>query len=173
MNDQDTCLYLAQQVSSGSPTGPWEIGIGTYNASSDSISRTQVLKSSNANAAVNFASGSTVNIAITEPAEALWNKGVFNIGNSGSAVTVDWSKGPYQMLTLTANCTITFVNSFMCPHGVLELYQDVAGSRVPTLSGAVYRSGSPPAWSTAAGAHDTLDIHYNVVTKASNVFLKT
>ena len=170
MNDQDTCLYMAQGVTSGAPSGPWEIGIGTYNASGNTLSRTQVLKSSNANALVNFTAA--VNISLTEPAEALWNKGCFNNGPSGSAITIDWSRGPYQMVVLTANCTLTFVNSMMCPHAVLELYQDQVGSRVPTLSGAVYRSGSPPSWSTAANAYDTLDIHNNVVTGKFSVFLK-
>lgn len=172
MNDQDTCLYLAQAVTGGAPNGPWEIGIGTYNASGDTLSRTQILKSSNSNAAVNFSTG-TVNVSLTEPAEALWNKGVFNLGNSGSAITVDWSKGPYQMLTLTAACTITFQNSMLCPHGVLELYQDLTGGRVPTITGAVYRSGSPPTWSTTNATHDTLEVDYNAVTRASNIFLKT
>lgn len=172
MSDQDTCLYLAQAVTSNVPNGPWEVGIGTYNLSTNSLTRTQVLKSSNSNAAVSFASGTT-NVALTEPAEALWNKGVFNAGLSGSSITIDWSKGPYQMVTLTANCTVTFENSIMCPHGVLELYQDATGSRVPTLTGAVYRSGSAPSWSTVAGAHDTLDIHYNAQTGGLNVFMKT
>jgi hypothetical protein len=130
------------------------------------------LRSSNGNAAVVFASGTT-NVFLTEPSHVLSNKGMFNAGNSGSAITIDWSNGPNQMVTLTANCTISFVNSMLCPHGVLELYQDSVGSRVPTLSGASYRSGSPPTWSTAAGAHDTLDIHNNVITGLRSVFLKT
>ncbi len=173
MADQDTCLYLAQAVAGGAPNGPYEIGIGTYNLSTNTLTRTQVLRSSNANAAVVFPTGTT-NVYLTEPSHVLWNKGCFNAGNSGSAITIDWSNGPYQMVTLTASAvTISFVNTSLCPHGVLELYQDGTGSRVPTISGASYRSGSPPTWSTAAGAHDTLDIHNNAVTGLRNVFLKT
>jgi hypothetical protein len=173
MADQDTCLYLAQAVSAGVPNGPWEIGIGTYNISTNSLTRTQVLKSSNGNAAVVFAAGTT-NVALTEPAEALWNKGVFNVGLSGGAITIDWSKGPYQMITLNAATpVITFANSMLCPHGVLEIYQDPTGGRVPTITGAVYRSGSAPTWATTAATHDTLHVHYNAVTGKSNVFAET
>jgi hypothetical protein len=172
MSDQDTCLYMAQAVTAGVPNGPWEVGIGTFNASGDTLSRTQVLKSSNANAAVVFAAGTT-NVALTEPSAVLWNKGVFNAGLSGSAITIDWSNGRYQMLTLTANCTITFANSMLCPEGVLEIYQDPTGGRVPTLTGAVYRSGSAPTWSTTNATHDTLRVRYNAVTGKSNVFAET
>ena len=173
MNDQDTCLYLAQAVTGGVPNGPWEIGIGTYNASGNTLSRTQVVKSSNSNALVSFAAGTT-NVVLTEPAAVLWNKGVHNVGNSGSAITIDWVNGPYQMVTLNAATpTITLANSMLCPHGELELYQDATGGRVPTITGAVYRSGSAPTWSTTNATHDTLDIHYNMVTGKSNVFLKT
>lgn len=172
MSDQDTCLYLAQAITSGVPNGPWEVGIGTYNLSTNSLTRTQVLKSSNGNAAVVFAAGTT-NVYLTEPAAVLWNKGVFNVGLSGSAITIDWSNGRYQMVTLTAACTITFANSMLCPEGVLEIYQDATGGRVPTISGAVYRSGSAPTWSTTSATHDTLRIRYNAVTGKSNVFAET
>lgn len=171
MSDQDTCLYLAQAVTGGVPNGPWEIGIGTWNASGNTLSRAP-LKSSNSNGLVSFAAGTT-NVVLTEPAEALWNKGVFNVGNSGGAITIDWSHGPYQMVTLTAACTIALANSMLCPHGELELYQDATGGRVPTITGAVYRSGSAPTWSTTNATHDTLDVHYNAVTGQSNVFLRT
>ena len=172
MSDQDTCLYLAQAVTGGVPNGPWEIGIGTYNASADTLSRTKVLRSSNANAAVAFPTGTT-NVVLTEPAAVLWNRGVFNVGNSGSAITIDWSNGRYQMVTLTAACTITFANSMLCPEGVLEIYQDATGGRVPTITGAVYRSGSAPTWSTTNATHDTLRVRYNAVTGQSNVFAET
>lgn len=173
MSDQDTCLYVAQAISAGAPSGPWEIGIGTYNLSTNSLTRTQVMKSSNANAPVPFPAGTSY-VSLTEPGEVLWNKGVHNVGLSGSAITIDWSNGPYQMVTLNAaNPVISFANSMLCPHGVLEIYQDVTGGRVPTISGAVYRSGSPPTWSTTAATHDTLQIRYNVVTRQSNVSLMT
>jgi hypothetical protein len=53
----DTCYYCIQAVDSGgAPTGDWEVGLGTYSAA-NTLTRTTVLASSNAGAAVNFAAG--------------------------------------------------------------------------------------------------------------------
>ncbi len=54
----DTIYYAIFAVdSSGNPSGDWETGLGTY-SSANTLTRTSVSKSSNANAAVNFAAGS-------------------------------------------------------------------------------------------------------------------
>lgn len=59
----DTCYYSAQQVdASGTPTGAWENGLGTYSAA-NTLTRTTVLESSNANTAVTFGAG-TIQLAI-------------------------------------------------------------------------------------------------------------
>jgi hypothetical protein len=53
----DTCPYYIEVVDiDGNPTGEWETGIGTY-SSADTLTRTSVVASSNANAAVNFSAG--------------------------------------------------------------------------------------------------------------------
>lgn len=60
----DTCPYYIETVDAfGVPTGEWETGIGTYSAA-NTLTRTTVLASSNANAAVNFAAG-TKRVAIS------------------------------------------------------------------------------------------------------------
>lgn len=57
MATSDTCLYAVWAVNaSGTPTGEWEGGIGTYSAT-NTLTRTTVLESSNAGAAVNFSAG--------------------------------------------------------------------------------------------------------------------
>ena len=59
----DTCYYtIADQ--SGSR---WEVGLGTYSAA-NTLTRTEIFESSNANAIVNFNSG-TQDVFITYPAE--------------------------------------------------------------------------------------------------------
>lgn len=64
MATSDTCWYAAWQVdANGVPTGNWENGLGTLTAST-TLTRTTVLRSSNANAAVSTFSG-TVRIALT------------------------------------------------------------------------------------------------------------
>lgn len=53
----DTIYYAIQAVDgSGVPTGDWEVGFGAYSAT-NTLTRTTVLASSNAGAAVNFAAG--------------------------------------------------------------------------------------------------------------------
>lgn len=53
----DTVYYCIQAVDgSGVPTGDWEVGLGTYSAA-NTLTRTTILASSNANAAVNFGAG--------------------------------------------------------------------------------------------------------------------
>lgn len=57
MATSDTCLYAVWGVNAtGTPTGEWEGGIGTYSAT-NTLTRTTVLESSNAGAAVNFSAG--------------------------------------------------------------------------------------------------------------------
>jgi hypothetical protein len=54
----DTFMYYVEAVdSTGVPSGDYEYGIGTYSAA-NTLTRTTVLGSSNAGAAVNFAAGS-------------------------------------------------------------------------------------------------------------------
>ncbi len=160
MEDTDTCLYSMIGITSGIPNGSYEIGIGTYGLSGNVLARTQVLRSSNANAAV-VLSG-TYYVAITEPSAALGNKGVYNAGNSGASITIDWANGPFQMVTLTAATpAISFANSMICPHGVLDIYQDATGGRVPTLNGVTFPAGGPPVWAAAANGHNIVDIVYN------------
>lgn len=53
----DTCYYALQAVdSSGAPTGDWEVGLGTYTASGNTLARTTLLSSSTG-AFVNLAAG--------------------------------------------------------------------------------------------------------------------
>lgn len=70
----DTLFYAVQAVdASGSPTGDWEVGEGTYSGS-NTLSRTTVIASSNANAAVNFAAG-TKQVWLTHTArQASWQR---------------------------------------------------------------------------------------------------
>jgi len=51
--DQDTVFYAIVHQS----LSEWEVGYGTYNSGANSLTRTKVLASSNADAAVNFSAG--------------------------------------------------------------------------------------------------------------------
>lgn len=68
----DTCYYAIAEVdANGIRTGPFEIGKGTYSAA-NTLTRTTVLASSNAGAAVNFSAG-TKQVWIDAPATVLQN----------------------------------------------------------------------------------------------------
>ena len=62
MSVNDTCYYSIQ----GQTTSEWEVGLGTY-SSANTLTRTTVYSSSNANAAVSFSAG-TKDVFITIPA---------------------------------------------------------------------------------------------------------
>lgn len=68
----DTSFYCIQGVDgAGAPTGEWEVGLGTYSAA-NTLTRTTVLASSNAGAAVSFSAG-TKQVFLTVPAtQAAW-----------------------------------------------------------------------------------------------------
>lgn len=66
----DTCLYSLHAVdANGNPTGEWEVGMGTY-SSANTLTRTTILSSSNAGAAVNLSAG-TKHVWIDLPAERI------------------------------------------------------------------------------------------------------
>ena len=65
VGDGNSCFYcISDQPAAGND---WEVGIGTYSASGNSLSRTTVLASSNSNSAVTFPAG-VKDIFVTYPA---------------------------------------------------------------------------------------------------------
>lgn len=67
VGDGGTCPYYAFSVDGGGvPDGDWEEGIGTYTVAGTTLARTSIVRSSNANAAVNWAAG-TRRIILSEP----------------------------------------------------------------------------------------------------------
>ena len=77
------------------PSGNWETGIGTYSTTGPTLTRTTIISSSNAGAAVTFTGG--VNVFVTQPAEqtvvASNNPGAIGavLTSSGSGVAPVWS----------------------------------------------------------------------------------
>lgn len=82
----NTCYYCATDGTN------WEVGIGTVtDATPDTLARTTILSSSNADAAVNWAAG-TRQIACTFPAYAGLNKGLARAPQVYTASSNTWSK---------------------------------------------------------------------------------
>jgi hypothetical protein len=79
MADQDTCYYTIQ--STAAAPGEVEFGLGTYNATANTLSRTTVIRGSNGTSLVNFSHG------VKE-------------------IILDWPAGtPHKQLTLTGDIT--------------------------------------------------------------------
>lgn len=82
----DTCYYAIQAVDgSGVPTGDWEVGLGTYSGA-NTLTRTTVLASSNAGAAVSLAAG-TKQVWLDVPADQLITMQRFYAQNTFGAVS--------------------------------------------------------------------------------------
>jgi hypothetical protein len=81
IGDGNTTYYAI----AGQTTSEWEVGIGTYTLSTDSISRDTILSSSNSNTIVTFSAG-TKDVFVTYPSEkGLW---VDASGTSNYAATI-------------------------------------------------------------------------------------
>ena len=69
LSNGDTTYYTIEGVNSdGSLTGQWEVGIGTYNAGTNTLSRDTILDSSGGGVKISFASGSK-NVFLDLPSE--------------------------------------------------------------------------------------------------------
>ena len=67
---------------------------------------------------------------------------MYEAGNSGAGITINWNNGPVQRVTLTDNATLTFANPQSGSSYTLVLVQDGTGGRSVTLSGCIRASVS-------------------------------
>ena len=116
----------------------WEVGLGTLNADSSTLTRTTVLESSNSDSAVDFSAGSK-EVFCTLPAE----KAVYldasddPVGVSGGQIT-DETKTFSNYSNITASRTLTLASGtnymLVGPITVNDTYVwDVAGSGTLTI----------------------------------------
>ena len=131
----DNTTYYAISINS---ENEWEVGLGTLNADSSTLTRTSVLESSNGDAAVDFSAGSK-EIFCTLPAE----KAVYldadgdPVGVSGGQIT-DETKTFSNYSNITASRTLTLASGtnymLVGPITVDDTYTwDVAGSGALTI----------------------------------------
>lgn len=156
----DTVYYMIEAVDANNvPTGDYETGLGTYSAANE-LTRTTVQKSSNANAAVNFAAGTKrVMLAMTAAAIAaivseatsaeMWTgtssakvvtpKKIYDAAAPvavvyAATVTLDGAAGiSWEIGTLTGAITLANPTSFKPGQsGLIRLTQDATGGRIVT-----------------------------------------
>ena len=83
--------------------------------------------------------------------------------NVSTAALIDVSKGPAQVLTISASCNVLFDK---LPAGQVAWYQLTviqggAGSFVPTLVSAKTPGGTPLTFSTTPGAQDIVSLYWD------------
>ena len=80
-------------------------------------------------------------------------------------ITVDWSKGSIQAVTLGGNRALTFLNGQKGGKYMLRLRQDATGSRTVTWPSSVHWPGANgPTLTTMAGKADYIVFIYNGVS---------
>jgi len=85
----------------------------------------------------------------------------YDNGNSGSSITIDFSESPFQVVTLTANTTITLSASGSTVQQLsLRVVQDGTGGRTVTWSSPLWPGGVSPDLSSAADAEDIFVFTY-------------
>ncbi len=101
----DTVYACIEAINAaGTPTGQWEVFLGTF-TDVDTLARTTILDSSNAGAAVNFAAG-TKRVLLVEPAQAV-GRTVRSLANGN--VGIGGGPDPTEKLQVNVN---TGVNGF-------------------------------------------------------------
>lgn len=80
---------------------------------------------------------------------------------ASSGITVDWANGPVQLITLTSNAFITFIDAVPGMHYLLELTQDSTGSRTVTWPTIRWQGGSAPTLTATAGKTDLIVLIYD------------
>ena len=85
----------------------------------------------------------------------------FLVPSSGSNYTIDFSNGPNQRITLTANCTFAFANPVAGMAYLIFLRQD-GGSRSAFWPGSVLWPFSvAPTLATTFGYVDSISLYFN------------
>lgn len=173
VGNTNTTYYAATDIS-----GNWEAGIGTYSTTGPTLTRTTILASSNSGSAVTFSG--TVTVFVTYPSEkavtqdtiaidasnnvtfagSLLNPTVKNYtetaftANTSTALTVSLTNGTIQILTLTANATITMPTAGAGKSFVIFLRQDATGSRSVTWTTVNWPAATAPTITGTASKQD-------------------
>lgn len=130
-----------------SATGAWEVGIGTYTSSGNTLSRNTVLSSSNAGSLVNFGAG-TKDAIITQPSE----RAVY-LDTATNATIANITTG-----ALTASSDSSFTST-----GALSISKGTTAQQPGSPATGMMRyntttnqfegySGSSPAWKSIGGS---------------------
>ena len=126
----DNTTYYAISINTESE---WEVGLGTLNSDSSTLTRTTVLESSNGDAAVDFSAGSK-EVFCTLPAEkAVYLDASDNpVGVSGASITTAGETfDNYSEISSSVDTTLVVTKNYMLIGTI-----DVSGSAVWDVKGS-------------------------------------
>lgn len=104
---------------------------------------------------------SIINIDDIEIQGHSYADGEVDNGNSGTADTIDWTAGNFQLSTLTGNCTYTFTAPTGPTTLILRVVQSAGSNTVVWPGTVVWASGTAPTLSTGAGDIDLISFYWN------------
>jgi hypothetical protein len=87
--------------------------------------------------------------------------GIYAAGNSGSSLTIDWSRALITTVTMTASCTFAFSGALAGQAQTLILTQGGSGSYTAAWPTMKWSGGTPPTLTTTVGKIDFLTIFYD------------
>jgi hypothetical protein len=85
---------------------------------------------------------------------------LYDAGNSGTSLAINWNNSPVQKVTLTGNATLTFTNPIAGGTFTLVLVQDGTGGRSVTLTGWEFGDNTP-TFNTGAGKKNVVSGLYD------------
>lgn len=85
---------------------------------------------------------------------------LYDAGNSGTSLAIDWNNGPVQKVTLTSAATLTFTNAEAGGTYTLILVQGGSGGYAVTLTGWDF-GANPPSYTTTVGAKNVVSGLYD------------
>jgi hypothetical protein len=152
VGDANTTYYtIADQTGAN-----WEVGIGTYTSSGNTLSRDTILASSNAGSLVTFTAG-TKDVFVTYPAErALYTGGPLGTPSSGTLTNATG----YTYANLSGTVPTWNQNTTGTAAGLSATLAIASGgtnsTATPTAGGAGYGTGTAHAYTAAGTAGQVL-----------------
>ena len=86
--------------------------------------------------------------------------GIYDAGNIGAGLTINWNNGPIQKVTLNGNATLSFSNPVAGSTYTLILVQDGVGGKGITLTGWDFGDNAPN-YNTGAGKKNVVSGLYD------------
>lgn len=83
---------------------------------------------------------------------------LFDAGNSGTSIEIDWDDGNEQLVTLTGNCTLSFTNPREGGRYVLLLSTGAGSFTVAFDEDVRWPGGTPPTITTDASKYDLITL---------------